>query len=66
MVDRSPFRVCGLTDMDAFYAACEQNRLKLDPGNGKFNYRFPSGFLNSLEFTRDSSRDSSMGCCDCC
>lgn len=39
LVDRNPLRVCGLTDMDAFYAACEQNRLKLDPGSGKINYR---------------------------
>ncbi|KAF8575427.1 DNA/RNA polymerase [Ramaria rubella] len=28
---RNPLRVCGLTDMDAFYAACEQKRLGLDP-----------------------------------
>ncbi|KAF8506151.1 DNA/RNA polymerase [Hysterangium stoloniferum] len=28
---RNPLRVCALTDMDAFYAACEQQRLKLNP-----------------------------------
>lgn len=28
---RNPLRVCGLSDMDAFYAACEQIRLGLDP-----------------------------------
>ncbi|KAF8519293.1 hypothetical protein JB92DRAFT_2711024 [Gautieria morchelliformis] len=28
---RNPLRVCGLSDMDAFYASCEQLRLGLDP-----------------------------------